>query len=104
MSVKHRASPRSAWVRLTRRAALRLGVAATASGRAIRALATTAATASGTAKASRSPMPAPSTQLDALDAQMRAAMAEAGVPGAVVGVLHWEQEYVAGYGVTSLRR
>src|SRR5829696_9005084 len=102
MNVKHRASPRSTWARLTRRAALRLGVAVAASGLATKALPATSATARGTASASRSPAQGPGTQFDALDAQMRAVMAEAGVPGAAVGVLYRGEEYVAGYGVTNV--
>src|SRR5260370_42378205 len=98
MSVEHLASQRSAWTRLTRRAALRLGVAVTVSGLATKALPATSATASGTAGARRSPAQAPSTQFDALDAHIRGAMAEAGGPGGAVGVLYRGEEYVAGYG------
>ncbi len=102
MSVGHRASQPSAGARITRRAALHLGVAATASGLATTALPATPATACTTVGARRSPGQAPSTPFDALDAQMRAAMAEAGVPGAAVGVLYRGEEYVAGYGVTNV--
>jgi CubicO group peptidase (beta-lactamase class C family) len=73
-----------------------------ASGLATRALPATSAAASDTASASRSPTPAPGTQLDALDAQIRAVMTEAGIPGAAVGVLYRGEEYVAGYGVTNV--
>jgi CubicO group peptidase (beta-lactamase class C family) len=102
MSGGHRASELSGWARLTRRAALRLGAVATASGLATRALPAASATASGPASASRAPTPAPGSQFAALDAQIRAAMAEAGIPGAAVGVLYRGEEYVAGYGITNV--
>src|SRR3954463_1748561 len=88
--------------RLTRGAALGLGGAATAGALATTALPARPASASGPARAAWSLAPAPSTQFDALDAHMRAAMAEAGIPGAAVGLLYRGAEYVAGYGVANV--
>jgi CubicO group peptidase (beta-lactamase class C family) len=102
MSIKCLASQRSAPTRLTRRAALRLVAAATAGGFAGTVLHPASARAGGTESYSRSPVQTASAEFDALDAQVRAAMAAAGVPGAAVGVLYRGQEYVAGYGVTNV--
>jgi CubicO group peptidase (beta-lactamase class C family) len=102
MSSEHHASQPSAGARLTRRTALRLGAAVTAGSLATRALPAASATASSTASVSRAPTPAPGTQFDALDTQIRAAMTEAGIPGAAVGVLYRGEAYVAGYGVTNV--
>jgi CubicO group peptidase (beta-lactamase class C family) len=102
MRVEHFASRRPVWTRLTRRAALRLGVALTAGGLASTALGDPAATAGAPTAARRARAQAPRLAFDALDAEIRAAMAEAGVPGAAVGVLYRGEEYVAGYGVTNV--
>jgi hypothetical protein len=61
MTVQHRTSPRSTWTHLTRRAALRLGVAVTASGLATKAPTATAAGASVTANTARSSAQSPGT-------------------------------------------
>jgi CubicO group peptidase (beta-lactamase class C family) len=88
--------------RFTRRAALRLAATATASSLAATALPLASVSAEGPAISSRSSAPAPRGQFDALDAQIQAAMAEAGVPGAAVGLLYRGETYVAGYGVTNV--
>jgi CubicO group peptidase (beta-lactamase class C family) len=102
MSIKCLAPQRSAQTRLTRGAALRLAAAATAGGFATTVLHAASARADGTESQSQSPVQTPSAGFDALDAQVRAAMEAAGVPGAAVGVLYRGQEYVAGYGVTNV--
>ena len=102
MSIKCLAAQRAARTRLTRRAALRLAAAATAGGFATTVLHAASARADGTESQPQSPVQTPSAGFDALDAQVRAAMAAAGVPGAAVGVLYRGQEYVAGYGVTNV--
>src|SRR5262245_11454428 len=102
MSIECLTSQRLAPTRFRRRAALRLVAAATAGGFATTVLGTASVRADGTESQAQSPAQTPSAGFDALDEQVRAAMAAAGVPGAAVGVLYRGQEYVAGYGVTNV--
>jgi CubicO group peptidase (beta-lactamase class C family) len=102
MSAEHLAHHGSGAARLTRRDALGLAAAVAAGGIATAAAPPTAVVAASPGRANARSAQSPNAQFSGLDEAIRAAMAEAGVPGAAVGVLYQGQEYVAGFGVTNV--
>ena len=98
VDVDHRSPTLPGGRRLSRRAALHL--AAAAGGVGLLATRPSIVTAVEPA-APRPPAQSPDDRFSGLDEAVRAAMAEAAVPGAALGVLYQGQEYVAGFGVTN---
>jgi CubicO group peptidase (beta-lactamase class C family) len=88
-------------LRVSRRQALGLAAATAASGSALLSERQPVAAAPPAARRAPSAQ-GPSDPFGALDAAIREAMASAGIPGAAVGVLYPDGEYLAGYGVTNV--
>jgi hypothetical protein len=88
MSAEHLAQHGSGAARLTRRQALGLAAAVAAGGIATAAAPPTAVVAASPGRANARSAQSPNAQFSGLDEAIRAAMAEAGVPGAAVGVLY----------------